>query len=93
MDTNKLQQAKQIIINQVGKIPANVPADHGTVGAWAKHTKRESEAHDMARYIISKLAGIKWSAEIEDSKRTAEELAALAMVKQLEEEVISITGK
>lgn len=92
MDTNKKQQATQIIASKINEIPANTPMDYGTLGALNGMTKREGEATNMARYFVSKMENIKWSGHLYENMSEAERNAC-EIVKEIAAAAIVISGK
>ena len=58
IDTQKNQQAVQIIAAEIAKIPANTMMDYGTLGREVYNsTKRQGEAKSMALYFVDRLYG------------------------------------
>jgi hypothetical protein len=88
MDTNKINQATEIIATQIAKLPANRPMDHGTLGNFNGLTQREGQAKDMAKTFVTMLTGIDfgglpetWTAEQSAAWTTVKEIAAAAVAK------------
>lgn len=86
IDQTKNEQATNLIVAEIAKLPANKPMESNTIGALLGHTQREGKAHSLATYFVERMYQVdfgplpqNWDAETKEMSNLANTIAVNAI--------------